>query len=59
MKQYTFAQVAKMECAECTTPITTTVERRYVLAADHERALSALHEENERLRVALKRKEKP
>jgi hypothetical protein len=34
MKRYTFAQVAKRECAECTTTITTTLQTRYCLASD-------------------------
>ena len=36
MKSYTFAQVAKMECAECTTTITTTLLNRYVRSRDVE-----------------------
>ena len=37
MKRYTFAQLAKRNCAECTTTITTTLPERYYLVADVDR----------------------
>jgi hypothetical protein len=34
VKRYTFDQLAKRNCAECTTTITTTQQERYVLYTD-------------------------
>ena len=35
MKRYTFDEIARRECAECTTTITTTKVDRYITEADH------------------------
>ena len=35
MKRYTFDEIARRECAECTTTITTTKVDRYITYADH------------------------
>jgi len=45
LKRYTFSQIAKMECAECTTSITTTLPKtKYVLASEAEAALKELND---------------
>lgn len=40
LKRYTFAQIAKRECAECTTKITTTRQDCYYLVSDVEALLA-------------------
>jgi hypothetical protein len=37
MKRYTFEQLAKRNCAECTTTITTTQQEHYLIASDIDR----------------------
>ena len=54
LKRYTFSQIAKMECAECTTSITTTLPKiKYFLAPEADAALKAKDEEIARLRKLL------